>query len=124
MALKKLLVKQVTALKQDNPENKAFRAAYIADYKDGPDVFAVQGYDTGTLLEIGLKAVGGDVSKREAMFAAMSAASFASPRGPFKLSPSRNPVQNFYMRELQNGANIYKGLAAEMLADPSRACRA
>jgi branched-chain amino acid transport system substrate-binding protein len=108
----------------DNPENKALRAAFDAEYKVMPDVYAVQGYDTAQLLDIGLKAVAGDVSKKEAMFAAMSSASFASARGPFKLSAQRNPIQNFYLRELQNGANIYKGIAAEALNDSGKGCRA
>lgn len=107
----------------DNPENKALRAAFSAEYKVMPDVYAVQGYDSAQLLEIGLKAAGGDMSKKKEMFAAMSAASFASARGPFKLSAQRNPIQNFYLRELNNGVNEYKGIAVANLADSGKGCR-
>ena len=107
----------------DNPENKAFRAAYQAATKKPADVYAVQGWDAMQLLEIGLKAVGGDVAKRDALYAAMSKASFASPRGPFKLSASNNPIQNFYLREYKNGANVLVKTAVTAYADPGTGCR-
>lgn len=107
----------------DNPENKAFRKLFADAYKSEADVYAVQGWDTMQVLALGLKAVNGDVAKRKEMFEAMSAAAIASPRGPFKFGPSNNPIHNFYLRELQNGVNVYKGLAAEMLSDSSAGCR-
>jgi branched-chain amino acid transport system substrate-binding protein len=107
----------------DNPENKAFRAAYKDAFNADPDVYAVQGYDAMAVLEIGLKAVGGDIAKKDALNSAMAGASFSSPRGPFKFSPSHNPVQNFYLRELRGGANKYLGVAAEALAETSKGCR-
>jgi len=107
----------------DNPQNKAFRAAYQAATKKAADVYAVQGWDAMQLLEIGLKAVGGDVKKRDQLYAAMSKASFASPRGPFKLSASNNPIQNFYLREYKNGANALVKTAVTAFADPGTGCR-
>ena len=107
----------------DNPQNKAFREAYNSKYKVFPDVYSVQGYDTAHLLDIGLKAVGGDVSKRKELFAAMGGASFDSPRGPFKLSAAHNPVQNFYLRELKGGENKYLGVAATALSDSGKGCK-
>jgi branched-chain amino acid transport system substrate-binding protein len=107
----------------DNPENKAFRAAFQDAYKVPPDVYAVQGWDTMQLLDIGLKAVGGDASKRDALNAAMSKASFKSPRGPFRLSAANNPVQNFYLRELKGGKNQLLKVAATDFADPGTGCR-
>jgi branched-chain amino acid transport system substrate-binding protein len=107
----------------DNPENKAFRAAFQDAYKVPPDVYAVQGWDTMQLLEIGLKAVGGDASKRDALNAAMSKASFKSPRGPFRLSAANNPVQNFYLRELKGGKSVLLKTSATDFADPGTGCR-
>jgi branched-chain amino acid transport system substrate-binding protein len=106
----------------DNPENKKFRADYQAAYNAAADVYAVQGWDAAQLLDVGLKAVGGDVSKRDAMHAAMSQASFKSPRGPFKLS-SNNPVQNFYLRELKGGKNALVKTAVTEFADSGTGCR-
>ncbi|MFO1117452.1 MAG: ABC transporter substrate-binding protein [Beijerinckiaceae bacterium] len=107
----------------DNPENKKFVADFMEAYKVAPDVYAVQGWDSMQLLRIGLEAVGGDIKKRPEMFAAMSKASFKSPRGPFKLGTSHNPIQNFYLRELRGGENKYIGIAAEMLADEPTGCK-
>jgi branched-chain amino acid transport system substrate-binding protein len=107
----------------DNPENRNFVDAFQQAYKIPPDVFAVQGWDAAQLLDIGLKAVDGDVAKRAQLNAAMAAASFNSPRGPFKLSSSHNPVQNFYLRELKGGKNNYLGLAAAAIADDTVGCK-
>ena len=42
-----------------------------------------------------------------------------SPRGPWMLSSSNNPVQNIYLREVKNGKNQLIGKAWENLEDPS-----
>lgn len=107
----------------DNPENKAFVAAYQEAFKMAPDVYAVQGYDALRMLDIGAKAVGGDFKKRAELNAAIGKASFASPRGPFKLSASHNPIQNFYLRELRDGANKFMGVAAENVSDDTTGCK-
>jgi branched-chain amino acid transport system substrate-binding protein len=107
----------------DNPENKAFRAAFEAAYKVPADVYAVQGWDTAQLLDIGLKAVGGDISKRDAFEDAMGKASFKSPRGPFRLSASHNPIQNFYLRELKGGKNVLVKAVATDFSDPMTGCK-
>ena len=106
----------------DNAENKKFRADYNAAFKMFPDVYAVQGWDTTQLLDIGLKAAGGDVKKQDAMFKAMREAKFNSPRGPFRLSASQNPIHNFYLRELKGGENVYLGVAATDVSDPTTGC--
>jgi len=107
----------------DNAENQAFVKSFEGAYKIPPDVFAVQGWDAGQLLNVGLKAVSGDVTKRKELNAAMAAASFNSPRGPFKLSAAHNPVQNFYLRELKGGKNTNLGLAAAAVADEATGCK-
>ena len=107
-----------------NPANDAFRAAFKAAHGIEPDVYAVQGFDAMQVLDIGLAAVGGDVAKKAELHAAMAAAKFASPRGPFEFSPSRNPKQNFYLRELKGGRNGLVGVAAEGLADAAKGCKA
>lgn len=107
----------------DNPENKAFRAAFLDAYKIDADVYGVQGYDAMHMLDIGLKAVGGDVAKRDDLQAAIGKAAFKSPRGPFRLSPSHNPIQNFYLRELKGGKNVLLGTAATDVEDPTTGCK-
>lgn len=107
----------------DNPQNKAFVTAYREMFRMTPDVYAVQGYDAMHLLDIGATAAGGDFTKRGDLNAAIAAASFASPRGPFRLSKSHNPIQNFYLRELRDGANRFLGVSAENLSDDTTGCK-
>ena len=52
----------------------------------------------------------------------MAAAKIDSPRGPFTLSESHNPVQDIYLRQVENGENKSIGVAAKALADPGRGC--
>ena len=106
----------------DNPENLAFRKAYEAAAGKAADVYAVQGYDAGTLMAIGLDAVQGDLGARDEIIGAMAGAEWASPRGPIQMSKAHNPIQNFYLREVKNGVNEVVGLAYDMLADPAKGC--
>lgn len=107
----------------DNAENIDFREAYQKATGKPADVYAVQGYDAGTLMEIGLAAAGGDVASKDSMIAAMSGAQWNSPRGPIKMSAAHNPIQNFYLREVRNGINEVIGVAYEGLADPAKGCK-
>lgn len=107
----------------DNPRNTAFRAAFRDKTKREADVYAVQGYDAGQLLAVGLEATKGDASAEKELVAAMEKARIDSPRGPFTLSASHNPVQNIYLREAKGGQNLVVGIAAEALADPGTGCK-
>ncbi len=107
----------------NTPKNNAFRKAYALAYKSQPDVYAVQGYDAAQILAAGLKAVGGDLSKRDAMTAAMHKTTVDSPRGKFTLSPGGNPIQDIYLREVNGKNNEFRGIAVKALADPARGCK-
>jgi branched-chain amino acid transport system substrate-binding protein len=104
------------------PKDNAFRLAYAKTYKLQPDVYAVQGYDAAQMLAVGLKATGGDVSKKDAFATALRAAKIDSPRGPFTLSKNHDPVQDFYLREVQGKENKSVGIAVKGLADPGKGC--
>lgn len=106
-----------------NPKDKAFRAAYTKAYKSEPDVFSVQGYDTGQLLAAGLSAVKGDLAKRKQLIAALESAKIESPRGPMTLSKAHNPVNDIYLRRVEGKQNKVIGVAAPALADPARGCK-
>jgi branched-chain amino acid transport system substrate-binding protein len=106
----------------DNPRDKSFRLSYAKAYKLQPDVYAVQGYDAAQMLAAGLKAVGGDTGKKEALYGAIEKAKIDSPRGPFTLSKAHNPVQDFYLREVVGKENKVIGIASKALADPGRGC--
>ena len=103
--------------------DNAFRLAYAKTYKLQPDVYAVQGYDAAQMLAIGLTAVKGNIAKRAEFVAAIEKAKIDSPRGPFTLSKSHNPVQDIYLRQVVGKENKFVSVAAKALADPARGCR-
>ena len=107
----------------DNPANKAFRAAYKPAVGKEADLYAVQGFDAGRLLDIGIGGVRGDLGARAELYAAMEKAAFDSPRGRISFSPAHNPVQDIYLRQVRNGQNQVISVAATAVADPARGCK-
>jgi len=107
----------------NTPRDNAFRLAYAKAFKLQPDVYAVQGYDAAQILRIGLDAVKGDITKKDAFAAAVRKAKIDSPRGPFTLSGAGNPVQDFYLRQVGGKENKVVGIASKSLADPARGCK-
>ena len=107
----------------DNPQNRAFRAAYSKAHNAEPDVYAVQGYDTALLLGIGLDAVGGDIGKKKEMSSAMEKARIESPRGAWSLSKAHNPIQDIYLRKVVGKENKVIAIAHKALEDPARGCK-
>lgn len=107
----------------DNPANVAFLKAFKTKTNMDGDIYAVQGYDAGALLDIGLSAVGGDHKARDKMVSAMGAAKIDSPRGPLSFNKAHNPIQNIYLREVRNGRNEFVSIAQTSVDDPARGCR-
>ena len=107
----------------DTPRNNSFRKNFAVAYKTNADVYAVQGYDAAQLLQAGLVAAKGDVSKRDVIAAAMHKATIDSPRGKFTLSAAGNPVQDIYLREVKGKNNEFVSVAVKGLADPARGCK-
>ena len=68
----------------------------------------MQGYDAAQILAAGLTAVKGDLSKRDALTAAMRKTVVDSPRGKFTISPAGNPVQDIYLREVKGNNNEFR----------------
>ncbi len=107
----------------DTPRNKAFRLAYAKTFKAQPDVYAVQGYDTGLLLIQGANAVKGDLNNKPALYKAMEGAVIDSPRGKWTMSKSHNPIQDMYLRVVENKENKVIGVAVKALADSGAGCK-
>jgi branched-chain amino acid transport system substrate-binding protein len=107
----------------DTPRNKSFRLEYAKAFRMQPDVYAVQGYDTGLLLIKGANAVKGDLSAKPALYQAMESATIDSPRGKWTMSKSHNPVQDMYLRVVENKENKVIGIAAKALADSGAGCK-
>lgn len=107
----------------DTPKNKAWRLAYAKEFRMQPDVYGVQGYDTGLLLAQGMAAVKGDIANKAALYKALESQAIDSPRGKWTMSKSHNPVQDIYLREVKNGENVVIGTAAKALADSGAGCK-
>ncbi|AYQ29687.1 MULTISPECIES: ABC transporter substrate-binding protein [unclassified Polaromonas] len=103
--------------------NGQFRLNYAKTFRLQPDVYAVQGYDTGLLLIQGANAVKGDLSSKPALYKAMEGAVIDSPRGKWTMSASHNPVQDMYLRVVENKENKVIGVAAKALADSGAGCK-
>jgi branched-chain amino acid transport system substrate-binding protein len=107
----------------NTPRNNKFRLEYAKAFKMQPDVYAVQGYDTGLLLIKGANAVKGDLTAKPALYKAMESAVIDSPRGKWTMSKSHNPVQDIYLRVAEKGENKVIGVAAKALADSGLGCK-
>ena len=92
----------------DNPANRQFVDAFRKAYGRTPTLYASQGYDAARLIGSALKAVGGDVSRADALRQALRKADFDTVRGKFAFSANQHPVQDLYIREVvQNEAGEY-----------------
>ncbi|EJE51240.1 ABC-type branched-chain amino acid transport system, periplasmic component [Acidovorax sp. CF316] len=107
----------------DTPRNKQFRLEYAKTFRSQPDVYAVQGYDTGLLLVQGANAVKGDLAAKPALYKALESAVIDSPRGKWTMSKAHNPVQDIYLRVVENKENKVVGVAAKALSDSGAGCR-
>ena len=107
----------------DTPRNRQFRTAYATRFKMQPDVYSVQGYDSGQLLVQGIAAVKGDIGNKQALYKALESATIDSPRGKWTMSKAHNPIQDIYLRQVVNKENKVIGIAAKALEDSGAGCR-
>jgi len=89
----------------DNPQNKAFVAAYEKDFGAVPATYAFQSYDAALLIDSGVRQVGGNVADRAALRAAMQKADFKSLRGGFRFNTNHYPIQDFYLVKVAKRAD-------------------
>ena len=91
-----------------NPTNKKYVADYKAKYKSSPSFYGSQTYDAAALIDSGLKAVKGDMSKKDELRKAIEKADFKSVRGNFKFGPNHMPIQNFYLQDAVKDGEDYR----------------
>jgi branched-chain amino acid transport system substrate-binding protein len=89
----------------DNPQNKAFVAAYEKEYNAVPGSYAFQAYDAALLIDSALKATGGKTDNKDALRAALAKADFKSLRGVFKFNTNHYPIQDFYLVKVAKRAD-------------------
>jgi branched-chain amino acid transport system substrate-binding protein len=82
-----------------NEANKKFVADYRAKYKVTPSFYGAQTYDAVALLDDAVRAVNGDLSKKDEMRKEVEKANFKSVRGTFKFGNNHVPIQNFYLQD-------------------------
>ena len=81
----------------DNPQNKAFVAAFEKEYSAVPGSYAFQAYDAAQLIDSAVNAVKGNLADKDALRAALKKADFKSLRGSFKFGHNHYPIQDFYL---------------------------
>jgi len=84
----------------DNATNKRFVSDYLKRYGKYPSFYGAQSYDSIMLIKSAVEAVGGDLSDKDAVRAALKAADFDSVRGRYTYGNNHMPIQNFYLREV------------------------
>jgi branched-chain amino acid transport system substrate-binding protein len=84
-----------------SPKNRAFVAAYNAEFKRNPDMFSVGGYDGMHAIYEALKKTGGK-TEAEALINAAKGLSWESPRGMMTIDPeTRDVIQTVYIRRVE-----------------------
>jgi branched-chain amino acid transport system substrate-binding protein len=97
----------------DNPQWKAFVAAYKAAFPDGfpsPSLFAHGYYINTKAVLLALDKVNGDISDNGAKLReTLASLSFDTPTGPVKLDANRNAIASIFVTEVAEGAdgNLY-----------------
>ncbi len=90
----------------DNPQNKAFVAAYEKAYGGAvPATYAFQAYDAAMLIDSAVRAVNGDLANKDTLRAALKKADFKSLRGSFKFNVNHYPIQDFYLVKVAKRAD-------------------
>lgn len=88
----------------DNPQSKAFVAAFQAKYNRLPTYYAGQGYDTALAIGAALRQTNGNVADDKAFRTAMLKADFKSVRGNFAFGPNQHPVQDWWAIKVERDA--------------------
>lgn len=87
-----------------NPASVKFVADFEKKYGRIPSNYAAQSYDAAQLLDRAIAKVGGRVSDKPALMAALKAADFSSVRGSFKFNNNNFPIQDVHVLTVANDA--------------------
>jgi branched-chain amino acid transport system substrate-binding protein len=78
--------------------NKEFSEEFRKAYGREASEFAAYAYDTALILDNAIRAVGGDVTKRDGLRQALRQAKIDSVRGTFRFNRNHFPIQDWYVR--------------------------
>jgi len=86
----------------DTPANKKFSAAYEKRYNRGTSLYSAEGYTAARFYHDALKAINGEAEDKEKLLAALRKVAVSDdPRGPMKMDDLGNPIQNVYIRKVE-----------------------
>ncbi len=108
----------------DNAVNKKFVSEFKAATGKEGDLNSMHGHDSLEVVALGLEKTKGDVKNKSALSAALQKVEFASPRGPFRFSRARNPIQNIYAIEAKGGQLKVLEIIQKDVEDPTAECKA
>jgi branched-chain amino acid transport system substrate-binding protein len=92
----------------DNPQNKAFVAAFRKEYGRNPVFYAAFVYDSIMLLDRAVREVNGNIQDKDKLRAALRKADFKSTRGDFRFNTNQFPIQSFYSAKVVKAGNAYR----------------
>jgi branched-chain amino acid transport system substrate-binding protein len=85
--------------------NKKFVADFAKKYNYDPTFISAYAYDGARLLDSALKSIGGKISDKPALIAALEKANFTSVRGNFKFTSNHFPIQDYNLLEVVKNAD-------------------
>jgi branched-chain amino acid transport system substrate-binding protein len=102
-----------------NPRNQEYVAAFREKYHYYPSFYAAQSFDAIAMIDHAVKAVNGDLGKKQEMTAALQKADFPSVRGPFKYNANHFPIENFYLLKIgkDSDGNYVRRIQQTVFAD-------
>lgn len=87
----------------DSPANKTFVESYEKKFGHGPSYYAEGSYVGALVLKKALESLGGKSDDHAAVVKAMKAVNLTeTPRGPVKMDEYGNPIQNVYIRKVED----------------------
>ena len=105
------------ALTLDTPENKKFVASYRKKYNEDPSMFSEQGYVGARAIVEALKAVKGDLERKDNFLQALRRVQFEAPRGAFKFDEFQNVINPVYIRKTEKTGGKLQSVVIDKIAN-------
>jgi len=91
----------------DNPENKAFLAAYRKMFNEDADEQSICGYEVGLMMVKGLEAAGGKPEDTEGMINGIEKVDYVGPKGRVQMGPNHVAKVPVYAFKIVKKGNTY-----------------
>lgn len=105
----------------DTPANRSFVARYTKAFGHRPGYYGEGGYTGAQFLDKGLTAVHGDTSNAVALVKAIHSISLPdAPRGPISFDSYGNPIENVYIRKVEDKNGVLQNTVIKTLPKVSQ----